>query len=112
MRGRRSHHHPRPDPCALQVDDLTAAAEQEAEAASVYDDEYIEFDPYLFIRKLPPLDAVVPASRVALLPRQARLGSPLVSASPGPHVMESQTEAQEQPECALKEAGLTAGEIT
>lgn len=30
----------------------------------------MEFDPYLFIRKLPPLDAVVPASRVALLPRQ------------------------------------------
>ena len=53
----------------LQVDELTAAA-QEAEAASVYEDEYIEFDPYLFIRKLPPLDAVVPASRVALLPRQ------------------------------------------
>ena len=56
----------------MQVDELTAAA-QEAEAASVYEDEYIEFDPYLFIRKLPPLDAVVPASRVALLPRQVPL---------------------------------------
>ena len=52
----------------LQVDDLSAG--QDAEVAPVYDDEYMEFDPYLFIRKLPPLDAVVPASRVALLPRQ------------------------------------------
>jgi hypothetical protein len=55
--------------CVLQ-DGPSVADEAEAEAASVYEDEYMEFDPYLFIRKLPPLDAVVPASRVALLPRQ------------------------------------------
>jgi len=71
VNGQETHHPDSAVTCLLQVDDLTTAAQEaEAEAASVYEDEYIEFDPYLFIRKLPPLDAVVPASRVALLPRQ------------------------------------------
>jgi len=34
------------------------------------DDEYMDFDPYLFIRKLPPLSSVVPPTRHVLLPRQ------------------------------------------
>ena len=63
----------RPDSNRLTLnlqDGPSVTEEAKAEAASVYDDEFMEFDPYLFIRKLPPLDAVVPASRVALLPRQ------------------------------------------
>lgn len=36
------------------------------------EDEYMEFDPYLFIRNLPPLSSVVPTARSVLLPRQVR----------------------------------------
>lgn len=34
------------------------------------EDEFMDFDPYLFIRKLPPLDSVVTPIRDVLLPRQ------------------------------------------
>ena len=36
------------------------------------EDDFMDFDPYLFIRKLPPLDSVVTPIRDVLLPRQVR----------------------------------------
>ena len=37
-----------------------------------YDEECLEFDPYAFIKALPPLEACVPRPRRCLLPRQTR----------------------------------------
>lgn len=37
-----------------------------------YDEECIDFDPYAFIKNLPPLKQVVPRWRRSLLPRQTR----------------------------------------
>lgn len=37
-----------------------------------YEEDCMEFDPYLFIRNLPPLSSVVPSTRSVLLPRQVR----------------------------------------
>ena len=42
------------------------------------EDEFMDFDPYLFIRKLPPLDSVVTPIRDVLLPRQVRPAAPLL----------------------------------
>lgn len=47
-------------------------AEAEAAEEEYDEDEYMDFDPYLFIRKLPPLDSVVTPIREVLLPRQVR----------------------------------------
>lgn len=45
-----------------------SAAEEEYD-----EDEYMDFDPYLFIRKLPPLASVVTPVREVLLPRQVQV---------------------------------------
>ena len=37
-----------------------------------YEEECIDFDPYAFIKNLPPLKQVVPRWRRSLLPRQTR----------------------------------------
>jgi hypothetical protein len=36
------------------------------------EDEYMDFDPYSFIKALPPLEQVVPQHRACLLPRKTR----------------------------------------
>ncbi|EIE20663.1 hypothetical protein COCSUDRAFT_30404 [Coccomyxa subellipsoidea C-169] len=48
-----------------------AAAAKYAEEED-YDEECIDFDPYAFIKNLPPLKQVVPRWRRSLLPRQTR----------------------------------------
>lgn len=45
----------------------TAAVAEEDE-----DDSYLDFDPFLFIKRLPPVDQCVPPRREFLLPRQTR----------------------------------------
>ena len=43
-----------------------------ADAAHDLDEDSLEFDPYAFIKSLPPLDQCAPAWRRSLLPKQTR----------------------------------------
>ena len=59
-------------------------ARQEEGDVDVDVDDYMEFDPYAFIKSLPPLEQCAPTWRRALLPKQTRnckrktlVGSPL-----------------------------------
>ena len=53
---------------------ILAAYAAPADADDAEEDDYSEFDPYLFIQKLPPLSSVVSSTRAVLLPRQVRGG--------------------------------------
>lgn len=58
---------PLPDEAAI-----AAAIAPEADEEEEEESEFLEFDPLLFIKQLPPLEACVPPHRSALLPRQTR----------------------------------------
>ena len=49
-----------------------AQEEARQEEADVDVDDYMEFDPYAFIKSLPPLEQCAPTWRRALLPKQTR----------------------------------------
>ena len=48
------------------------AQQQEQEQAEDVDDECLDFDPLLFIKRLPPLERCVPPRREFLLPKKTR----------------------------------------
>lgn len=58
---------PLPDEAAI-----AAAIAPEADEEEEEESEYLEFDPLLFIKQLPPLEVCVPLHRQPLLPRQTR----------------------------------------
>jgi hypothetical protein len=59
-------HHPAPP-------EVPEAAESDLDdEEDVGDDDFVEFDPLLFIKTLPPLEQCIPKYRPALLPRQTR----------------------------------------
>ncbi len=58
-------HHPAPP-------EVPEAAESELEDELDDEEEYVEFDPLLFIKTLPPLEQCIPKYRPVLLPRQTR----------------------------------------
>jgi len=47
-------------------------AQEEPRQEEVDVEEYMEFDPYAFIKSLPPLEQCAPTWRRALLPKQTR----------------------------------------
>lgn len=49
--------------------DSEAEIVQPRQEAEDGDDSEVEFDPYLFIKNLPPLETVIPERRMQLLPR-------------------------------------------
>jgi CTD small phosphatase-like protein 2 len=57
-------------PCALALAPAVAAAAADVEEDE--EEECYEFDPFLFIKRLPPLAACVPTRTTFLLPRQTR----------------------------------------
>jgi CTD small phosphatase-like protein 2 len=57
---------------AVPASPAPAAAPPPAEYADDEDDEFLEFDPFLFIKRLPPLAHCVPPRTTFLLPRQTR----------------------------------------
>ncbi len=73
------------------------------------DEVCIDFDPYTFIKNLPPLKQVVPRWRRSLLPRQTRqckrktLVRRLASLAPSPlYIIEPPTFCQNSPPCFLE----------
>ena len=54
------------------MDEAGAATPEKYAEEEDYDEECIDFDPYAFIKNLPPLKQVVPRWRRSLLPRQTR----------------------------------------
>lgn len=57
---------------AAQAAAAVESAEQQSEQAEDVDDECLDFDPLLFIKRLPPLERCVPPRREFLLPKRTR----------------------------------------
>lgn len=58
--------------CSSRDEEMEEAGAAKYVEEEEYDEECIDFDPYAFIKNLPPLKQVVPRWRRSLLPRQTR----------------------------------------